>query len=539
MLKQKELAEEEAAERAARALEQEKRLAQEAEEQHRHEQERRRKELQAEKEIKEAEERRRREAEDRLRKAEEIRREAERRARLVKDRRQLKLAANFCSQRMLSFAVSTWHARSEETTNLWRLEFSRRKRNREAIATTDISLMGQPLLKRILAASGDLIVSQSRMAAQQFVAAPLGHHVFYHGGGEIDDMPRLRPISQELSALAIARSLPSTTPSEPTQLFRILVIHSESAPLWFTRWLDRCLGIRGGGYKNRGVVVGEVMCALSSGGGRVCICARKVSMKNDEKTTWASLVEHHSAVASAAVFTLSGGACDSVLPKVEVAPLLHAMDTLPEGIPVALLVANEGKLLQHQMQERFLSLMNDVTNGGSTKIRRPHKIFAMKKGNEENELLKVLEFLVVNVPSFLRRPIVIGRSAQDMLENCINHALWHSTRRSPSSSSSSTAEQLLTDVRSAAVSLAKLYEESSTSILSGWPPDEFASTEGRNGSGRVIENGALLEGSGPIGEPSLRVGALPVHWRMESARVFQKAMEALTLQGVSGSISIG
>ncbi len=522
LLKQKELADKDAAERAARALEQEKRLAQEAEE-------RRRKELQAEKEKKEAEERRRREAEERLRKAAEIRREAERRAQLVEDRRQLKLAVNFCSRRMLSFAVNVWHSRAEETANLWRLEFSRRKRNRDAIALTDISLMGQPLLKRILATSGDLIVSQSRMVA----AAPVGLD-----GGELDTMPppRLEPISQELPALAIARSLPSSTPSEPTQLFRILVIHSESTPLWFTSWLDGCLGIHGRG----GVVVGEVMCTLSSGGGRVYTCARKVSMKNDEMTTWPSLVEQHSAVASAAVFTLNG-AHDSVFPTVEeeVAPLLRTMDSLPEGIPVALLIANEGKrLLQHhKMRERFLSLMN----GGSTKIcRHPHKIFAMKNGDEQCELQKVLEFLAVNVPPFLRRPIVIGRPAQDVLEHCIDHALWRSTLRHSHSNSSpfSTAEQLLTDVRSAVTSLAKLYdEESSTNILSGWPPDEFASAEGKNG--KVIENGGLLEGSGPIGEPSLRVGALPVHWRMESARVFQKAIETLTLsEGISGSPSL-
>eukprot|EP01084_Bolivina_argentea_P127669 225754_1 len=506
LLKQKQLAEEKA-EREARLLSEEKLLAEKAEK-IRQEEERRQKELE-EKGIKEAEERRRREEEEGLRKAEERRREAEHRARIAAENsRRLKLATAFCSQRILSFAMSTWHARAEETTNLWRLEFARRKRNRDAIASTDISLIGQPLLKRVLA-FGDLIVCQRSVAAQpqpQQFAAPLGHHKFCRRDeGEINDSnvvvpspPHLKTISPELSALAIAHSLPSSTPSEQAQLFRILVIHSESAPSWLTKWLEGCLGIRGGHKKHKnGVVVGEVMCALSSGGGRVCICARSISMQyNDEKATTSSLVEQHSAVASAAVFALS--VLDSVLPK-PVESLSRAMNTLPKGIPVALLLANEGKLQNHQMHEGgFLSSQNSNTT--ALKMLHPHKVLDVKNGNE-HELLKVLEFLAVNVPSFLN-PIIVGRPAQDMLEHCINRALWHSSSPSSFSSTSTSTDELLTAVRRATAALAKLYEERSASILSGWPPDEFASA---------------------------------VCWRKESTRVFEKAMEALTLQGVSGT----
>ncbi len=522
LLEQKKRAEEEAERAAARALEERKRLAEEKAEKFRWEEEKRWKKLQ---------EKERKEAEERLRKAtEERRREAEQRARIADNRKRLKLAIAFYSQRMLSFAVNTWHTKTEEMINLWRLEYSRRKRNREAIASTDISLMGQPLLKRVVA-SGDLIIRQRMTtAAQQFASVPLGH-VFYHdGGGGIhgsnSTLPsqHLQRISPELSALAISRYLPSSTPYEPEQLFRILVIHSESAPQCLTRWLEGCLGIHGG-YKNSSkVIVGEVMCALSSGGGHVCVCARRISMEYD--TTTSSLVEHF-AVASAALFALS--VSDSVLPDA-VASLSRVIGALPEGIPVARLFLADEVKSQHQMREgEFLSWKN--YDGTTNKILRPHRSFAVKNGNE-NEWLKVLEFLAVNVPSSVR-PIVIGRPVQDMLEYCINHAIWRSSSRS---SSSSTTE-LLTALRSAVESMAKRFEESSTNVLSGWPPDEFASAEGKNGS-RVIKNGALLEGSGPIGEPSLRVGPLPVNWRMESTRMFQKAMEALTLRDVSG-ISIG
>ncbi len=544
LLEQKRLAEEKAR-REARLLE-EARLAEE-DEKNRQEEERRRKELEA-KEIKEAEERRRREEEEeRLRKEEERTREAEHRARIsAENSRRLKLATTFCSQRMLSFGMSAWHARAEETTNLWRLELNRRKRNRDSIASTDISLTGQPLLKRVLA-SGDFIVRQRSVATQPqlepFAVPSLGHDEFCHrdGGEKINDRnvmapsPYLKIISPELSALAISRSLPSRHPSEPAQLFRILVIHSESAPSWLIKWLEGCLGIRGERNKRKnGAVMGEVMSALSSCGGNVYICARSISMQyNDDKATRSSLVEEHSAVASAVVFVLSG--LDSVLPMA-VESLSHVMNILPKGIPIALLLANERKLQHHQMHEGgFLS--SHSSNSTALKIVCPHKIWNVKKGNE-HELLNVLEFLAVSVPSFMN-PIVVGHPLQDILEHCINRVLWHSSSPSSSFSSTSTsADELLTAVKCATAGLAKLFQEHSTSILSRWPPDEFVSDEEERNGNRVIKNGALLMCNGPIGEPSLRVGDVPVSWRDKSVRAFEKAMEALTLHGVSG-ISIG